>query len=208
MRIKDYLYMPLIYLKWRNANKHNRTILHSRVDINHITVGNGTYGGINVLADGNVANLRIGDYCSIGPEVLFVLESEHNYNRISTYPFKTMFIQKTNDEATSKGDIVVEDDVWIGTRATIMSGVHIGRGAVIGACSCVTKDVPAYSIVGGVPARVIKKRFSDDIIEKLLKIQFDKIDKKYIHTHIERLSNRIESINDLDFIDKEKKVEI
>jgi len=197
MRMKDYIYMPILYLKWRKNNKHNRTKLHCRIDTDRVHVGNGTYGGINILADGDTSQLFIGHYCSIGPEVLFVLDSEHEYKTVSTYPFKTMLIDPSDNEATNKGDIVIEDDVWIGTRATIMSGVNIGQGAVIAACACVTKDVPPYSIVGGVPARVIHYRFHENIVEAMKKINFAKADETYIRNNIKQLTNKIKTVEDL-----------
>lgn len=79
---------------------------------------------------------------------------------------------------------MIKDDVWIGAQATIMSGVTIGQGAVIGAKALVTKDVPPYAIVGGVPAKVIKYRFEKEIIDELLKIDFSKFDYKVIKEHI------------------------
>lgn len=79
---------------------------------------------------------------------------------------------KVSEAWDNKGDIVIGNDVWIGFEAVIMSGVHIGDGAIIGTRALVTKDVPAYTIVGGTPARVIRRRFQDSIIEDLLKIQW------------------------------------
>ena len=84
----------------------------------------------------------------------------------------------------SKGDIKVDDDVWIGYGATILSGVHIGQGVVVAAGSVVTRDVPPYAIVGGVPANVIKYRFSSDLIEELLMIDYSKLTKEEIKKHI------------------------
>ena len=74
----------------------------------------------------------------------------------------------------TNGDIVVGDDVWVGQRAIIMSGVNIGQGAVIGAGAIVTKNVPPYAIVGGIPAKVIRYRFSEELIQELLKIDYSK----------------------------------
>ncbi|MDE6773391.1 MAG: CatB-related O-acetyltransferase, partial [Treponemataceae bacterium] len=76
------------------------------------------------------------------------------------------------DDLPLKGDTVVGNDVWIGQNVTIMPGIRIGDGAIIGARAVVTKDVPPYTIVGGVPAKPIRKRFSDDVIEKLLKLKW------------------------------------
>ena len=89
-----------------------------------------------------------------------------------------MFIH--GNDATSKGDIVLEDDVWIGCNAVILSGVHIGQGAVVAAGAVVTKDIPAYAVVAGNPAHIIKYRFDKEYIDELLKIDFSKIDKNIV----------------------------
>ena len=198
MRIKDWIYIPFKMLKWRKANRHNRTQLHSNVDINLIEVGAYTYGPLNILSDNSVSKLRIGRLCSIGPEVLFILNSEHNIKHITTFPTQSFF--EHQNEAGSKGDIILEDDVWIGTRAIIMSGVHIGRGAVIAAGAVVSKDVPPYAVVGGVPARVIKYRFSDEIIAALTQIDFQLIDSEFIQKNLDDFNKDIEIIDDIEFL--------
>lgn len=99
---------------------------------------------------------------------------------ISTFPWKVKVLKNAGQEAQSKGDIVVHDDVWIGFRAVILSGVEIGQGAVIAAGAVVTKDVPPYSIVGGNPARVIKSRFQQSIVDELMAIDYSKVDKECI----------------------------
>jgi serine acetyltransferase len=102
-------------------------------------------------------------------------------------------------EATSKGDIIIKDDVWIGANAIILSGVTIGQGALIGAGAVVTKDVPPYAIVGGNPAKVIKYRFSEKVIKKLLEFDFSKLDQNKIKTNIEALYKNItdENVDDV-----------
>lgn len=90
---------------------------------------------------------------------------------------------KKEGETQAKGDIIVNDDVWIGDSALILSGVEIGQGAVIAAGAVVTEDVPPYAVVGGVPARVIKYRFTDEVIKELVKIDYDKVDRKFIELH-------------------------
>ena len=94
-------------------------------------------------------------------------------------------------EAISKGDITI-DDVWIGFRATILSGVHIGQGAVVAAGAVVTKDVPPYAIIGGVPAKIIKYRFSPEVIEQLLKLDYSKLTDDMIWERIDDLYNSLD----------------
>lgn len=181
--------------KWKKINKDNFTEMGNRMfNINKVSIKTGTYGEINVIQfDRNTENkLLIGRYCSIAPEVHFLLDGEHPYNCISTYPFKTRYINGEEDFSSSKGNIVLEDDVWIGYRTTILSGVHIGQGAIIAAGSVVVKDVPPYAIVGGVPASIIKYRFDKNIISILKnKLNFEKIDEQFIKEEKNLLYKRI-----------------
>jgi acetyltransferase-like isoleucine patch superfamily enzyme len=114
--------------------------------------------------------VRIGKYCSVADGVRFVFGG-HSLNTISTFPFKAVcFGEAPHADASSKGDIVVGHDVWIGAGAVILSGVKIGNGAVIAAGAVVTANVPSYAVVGGVPARVIKMRFGPEQVAALEKI--------------------------------------
>ena len=158
-----------------------------------------TYGQINAIVSGVDSNLTIGRFCSIASNVVFVLQSNHRLDCISTYPFKVKF-GKEPCEAITKGHIIIDDDVWIGFRATILSGVHIGQGAVVAAGAVVTKDVPPYAIVGGTPAKIIKYRFPPDIIENLLKIDYSKLDDEFIKTNIENFYQPITNPKQLDWI--------
>jgi len=158
--------------KWRELNKNNYTIAKNKFNFNNVYVGKGTYGDLNIYSfSKHNEHLDIGNYCSIAPNVSFLLSGEHNYKLFSTYPFS--FRNTGIDESISKGVIKIEDDVWIGFGAIILSGVHIGKGAVIGAGSIVAKDVPPYAIYVG--NKVIKYRFSHDVIEKLEKIDYSNI---------------------------------
>ena len=127
----------------------------------------------------NNDRLIIGKFCSIACGARFIFNSaNHTLGSLSTYPFPLFFeaweLDRRNVAASwdNKGDIVVGNDVWIGYEAVVMSGVTIGDGAIIGTRALVTKDVPPYTIVGGVPAKPIRKRFSDDDIARLLEIKW------------------------------------
>ena len=174
MSLMNSLKLFLQDKKWRARNKHNSTSTLNLFNIEHVKVGKGTYGGLYVLTHGLDANLSIGNYCSIGPQVAFILQSDHPLNHVSTYPFKVM-AGLLPYEAITKGDIVIEDDVWIGFRTIVLSGVHIGRGAVIGAGSIITKDIPPYSIVVGAPGKVIGSRFDKETIDLLKDIDMSRI---------------------------------
>ncbi len=127
----------------------------------------------------NEDKLIIGKFCSIACGAKFIFTSaNHTLNSVSTYPFPLFFEEWGLDKAKvtnawdNKGDIVIGNDVWIGYEAVIMPGVTIGDGAIIGTRAVVTKDIAPYTIVGGVPAKPIRKRFSEETIHSLLKIKW------------------------------------
>ncbi len=170
---------------WKLNNRHNYTSLgvisnDAFVDFvknGGITVGKKTYGLINAHyseSKNGGEKLIIGSYCSLSGSCHFLLGGEHFTQRISTYPFSD-FVFNDSIDAYTKGPIVVEDDVWIGDNTWILSGVHIGQGAVIASGAVVTKDVPPYAIVGGVPAKIIKYRFSKKIISFLEQTNLEKL---------------------------------
>lgn len=154
-----------------------------------------TYGKINISSFGNAEErLKIGNLVSIGGNVLFLLGGNHRYDCLTTFPIKVKILGERS-EATTKGPILIEDDVWIGNNSIILSGITIGKGAIIAAGSVVTKNVSPYSIVGGNPARFIKYRFSEEVIKKLLKIDLSKIDREFIGENRELLYERISEEN-------------
>ena len=127
----------------------------------------------------NRDRLVIGKFCSIACGARFLFTSaNHNLRSLSTYPFPLFFEEWGLDKADvtdawdNRGDIVVGNDVWIGYETVVLSGVTIGDGAIIGTRAVVTKDVPPYTIIGGVPARPIRKRFDDRTIAALLALRW------------------------------------
>jgi acetyltransferase-like isoleucine patch superfamily enzyme len=139
-----------------------------------VRVGRFTYGhkDIQIREWGEGASLEIGQFCSIADGVKVLLGGNHRTEYISTFPFGFIFNEYLGEEKVaghpySKGDVLIGNDVWVGSGVTILSGVRIGNGAVLASNSVVTKNVGAYEIVGGNPARRIKKRFSQEVISLL-----------------------------------------
>jgi len=137
-------------------------------------IGTHTYGKPKVVSWEEGASLKIGKYCSIGPEVTIFLGSEHRIDWVSTYPFPFFWEEARSipGHPSTKGDVVIGNDVWIGFGVTVLSGVTVGDGAAVGARSVVTRDIPPYAIAAGNPARVIRYRFDEGTIRKLLEIQW------------------------------------
>ena len=139
----------------------------------------------------NHDKLQIGKFCSVACGAKFLFNSaNHTLYSLSTYPFPLFFeewgLEKKDvtNAWDNKGDIVISNDVWIGYEAVILAGVTIGDGAIIGTRAVVTKNVPPYTIVGGVPAKLIKKRFSEETISTLLEIQWWNWSKERIARNI------------------------
>jgi acetyltransferase-like isoleucine patch superfamily enzyme len=121
------------------------------------------------------SKLTVGKFTSFGSNVVILLGQEHKYWWNTTYPFDRNFPQYKHDNVDScysRGNVTIGNDVWIGEGVIILSGANIGDGAVIGAGSVVTKDVPAYAVVVGNPARILKYRFDNDKIGRMLRLKW------------------------------------
>lgn len=188
-----------LFCKIDNLSKiDNKARVNSRTQIYNSSMEKYSYLGRNsalICAD-------VGKYCSIGDEVKIGL-GIHTLSHLSTSP---LFTEKHNGTGSSWVDkdtanpykkVIVGNDVWIGERVMIMGGVNIGDGAVIGAGAIVTKDVPSYAVVAGVPAKVIKYRFSDDIIQKLLQIKWWDFDEVILKQHLDLFQKEHVFIEDL-----------
>lgn len=138
--------------------------------------------------------LKIGKFCAIAKGVQFIMNgAQHRTDTFSSYPF-AIFCEQWSEKlrhqpvgAPPKGDTIIGNDVWLGRDATIMSGIHIGDGAIVAAKSVVVSDIPPYTVYGGNPAKFIKKRFSDEMIACLLKLQ-------WWHWDIEKITENIDII--------------
>lgn len=134
-------------------------------------IGRHSYGDLKVRSWGEGTFLEVGAFCSFASGVKVFLGGEHRVDWVTSFPFTELWKELAGHfpgHPRSKGDVVIGNDVWIGTEAIIMSGVRIGDGAVIGARAVVTKDVPPYAIVAGNPARLVRFRFERSVIDQLI----------------------------------------
>lgn len=182
--IKNKIKWIRLRREWFRRNAHNHCSITEPVDIDKIRIGRESYGMIHAhFYHNDAASLQIGSYCSIGEGTHFVC-SEHDYKRLSTFPFDA-YVLNVREHPSTKGAIVIEDDVWIGMGCIILSGVTIHQGAVIGAGSVVAKDVPPYAVFAG--GEIKKYRFEDTVIQRLLTIDFNKLDKETVKQYREQL---------------------
>lgn len=137
--------------------------------------------------------LIIGKFCAIAEGITFIMNgANHRMDGLSTYPFNIFGggwekVQPTLDQLPFRGDTVIGNDVWLGQNVTVMPGVHIGNGAIVAANSTVVKDVEPYTIVGGNPARPIRKRFSDEMIALLQELKWWDWEEQHLFEHLEQI---------------------
>ena len=162
-------------LPWPEPENATRRVLSAQVAEHGWSVGAHSYGAPAVFEAG-YAKLNIGRYCSISAEVTVAL-ADHKTSNVSSYPFMSLRSHWPSApfegvDHVTRGDVNIGADVWIGAGAFIGSGVTIGDGAVIGARSVVTRDVPAYAVVLGAPARVVRQRFEPQVVAALLALRW------------------------------------
>jgi acetyltransferase-like isoleucine patch superfamily enzyme len=185
---------------WRNP--HNQTRLHLAAMAGRYgyDIGEFSYGRPKVRFPESGKKLTIGRYCSIADKVEILLGGNHRTNWGTTYPFSALrelwpSAPVTEDYHTSRGDVRIGHDVWLGSGAIILSGVTVGHGAVVAAHAVVTKDVPPYGIVGGNPAKLIRHRFDEATVEALLQAAWWELPREKIATLIPLLqSDRIKEL--------------
>ena len=162
MSIKSSVKNSLVILLMRTPNKFHtarirRIFEYRNLEASLVSVGRGTYGSSNIVIHNwdLKTKAHIGNYCSIADNVHLYLGGNHDMSRVTTYPFGLTENGQISlgGETLSKGDIRIGNDVWIGSHVSIMSGIHIGNGAVIAAHSHVVKNVRDYEVVGGEPCR-------------------------------------------------------
>jgi acetyltransferase-like isoleucine patch superfamily enzyme len=197
------LKLAFFKINWRRNNKHNFTTANCLFPSDLVAVGNYTYGPIHVYNYGELnSGLIIGNLCSIALDVKFILGGNHFTNRLFTYPITPMLTSLGNDGSYSKGKIIIGHDCWLGIGVTVLSGVEIGNGCVVAAGSVVTKSFPSYSIIGGSPAKLIRVRFSEEIVDilnsnvNIYKQSADKFIENVSLLEKELLMNDLESIRD------------
>lgn len=199
---KIFHYISLLKFKilWRNLNNSNYTVAGNIFPINLVRVGSNSYGVVNVRYWKHPKEgLSIGAYVSIAENVIFILGGNHTTTGYMTYPLHTMRGCYTSDDSYSKGPIVIEDDVWIGFGSIILSGVTIGRSSVIAAGSIVTKSFPAFSVIAGNPARLIKRRLSDEQISLIKDMHFESLKlEKLTDKDVDLFYQQPDSINVLE----------
>lgn len=155
---------------------YTKDFLSDLIDHRKAVVGEYTYGNPRILHWGEDANLKIGKFCSIADHVVVFLGGNHRLDWYTTYPFPTLSEawpegKEIQGHPSTKGDVIIGNDVWIGYGAIILSGITVGDGAVISTNALVTKNVKPYSVVGGNPAERLFFRFDTKTIEFLIKLK-------------------------------------
>lgn len=178
-------------------------VVHKGASISSTHIGYGTYIGPNT----SLCNAKIGRYCSIASNVKVISATHPTKDFVSTSPMFFSTLKQTgktycttnrfNEFLSIEGrTVVIGNDVWIGDGVTIKGGVKIGDGAIVAMNACVTKDVPPYAIVGGVPAKILRFRFNEDEIQKLLSIKWWNKPENWIVNHAEKFNDINEFLKD------------
>ena len=167
-----------------NLLQKKKVFLRERKELSRYDIGEWSYGGLKVLRWRKSGNLKIGKYCSFAANTAIMLGGDHSTRNVSTFPFGVLMGGVAEDaHAVTRGDVEIGHDVWVARDSMILSGVKIGDGAVVGAASLVTRDVPSYAVVAGNPAKIVRMRFTSEQIERLLRIQWWNWNDDLVKTH-------------------------
>lgn len=164
--------------------------IYDNVSLNNVTLGDFTY----IASNTKIMNTKIGKFCSIGP-YCYIGSSKHPTNFVSTHPIFYSTLKQAQICFSSENafkeyeDIEIGNDVWVGLMSVILDGVTIGNGSVVAAGAVVTKDVPPYAVVGGVPAKIIKYRFDENIIKQLEKIKWWDFDIDFLSKNYDKFQD-------------------
>lgn len=187
----NLLRVILIKIMARNNYKQSKSKLLRKIfkDYHNIEVGLGSYGGCFNYKNIN-RNVKIGKYCSFAKDVYY-FNANHPFDKFTTHPnIYSKEFKMVEDEGIKRSNLNIGNDVWLGQNTIILANVkNIGDGAVVAAGSIVTKDVPDYSIVAGVPAKVIRYRFDDEKIKVLKKLSWWEWSEEEISSAIKSTSN-------------------
>ncbi len=159
---------------------------HSRV-AEYASVHNTEVGSYSALGRySKIVHTKIGKYCAISWDTTInAISHPYNHLTISAFPYVPRVGNFVKKRKQTYKEVIIKNDVWIGANSVIMPGVTIGNGAIIGAGAVVTKDVPDYAIVVGVPAKIVKYRFEEDIIKRLLELKWWDLDPKVIKKNVD-----------------------
>ncbi len=202
-RLRNRVRLELHRFHWQSANRHNETSAVNDFTRSKVHVGEYSYGPLRVIDGDGPSQLHIGSYCSIADGVTFLLNADHAVDRLTTFPLRA-FVLGGNERVKTRGDIIVEDDVWIGYGAIVLSGVRLGRGSIVAAGAIVTRDVPQYTLAAGVPARAVKNRLPADLIARASQFDLSLLSREFVEHQIDTLEAPVEDAT-FDKLSSERK---
>ena len=180
-----------------NVQIGNKKLPLLSADTDSYIVSGKVLSGIDHAPDLCIHNIQLGKYCALSNNIMFMIDANHDYKSVFQGSIQGLPTSADTIKIHRKGQVIIQNDCWIGYGATINAGVTIHNGAVVATNALVTKDVPPYAIVGGNPAKIIGYRFSQDIIDKLLVIRWWDWPKELI---LARAADMYASIE--DFVEK------